>query len=59
MVWTDTDEQTPAVEGLNPANVEDTVRRYFDEQQMPEEERDALMLLVHELRAKTLVEADA
>jgi DNA repair exonuclease SbcCD nuclease subunit len=60
MVWTDDeDQQTPAVEGLNPANVEDTVRRYFDEQQMPEEERDALMLLVHELRAKTLVEADA
>jgi|CXWL01.1.fsa_nt_gi exonuclease SbcD len=60
MVWTDDeDQETPAVEGLNPANVEDTVRRYFDEQQMPEEERDALMLLVHELRAKTLVEADA
>ena len=60
MDWTDADDaQKPAVEGLNPANVEDTVRRYLDEQQMPEEERDALMALVHELRAKTLTEGDA
>ena len=35
------------------------MRRYLDEQQMPEEERDALMALVHELRAKTLTEGDA
>ena len=60
MDWTDAEEvQTPAVEGLNPANVEDTVRRYLEEQQMPEDERDALMGLVHELRAKTLTEGDA
>jgi exonuclease SbcD len=60
MDWTDADdEQTPAVEGLNPANVEDTVRRYLEEQQMPEEERDALMTLVRELRAKTLTEDGA
>jgi len=60
MDWTDEDDtQTPAVEGLNPANVEDTVRRYLEEQQMPEDERDALMGLVHELRAKTLTEGDA
>ena len=59
MAWTDAEEQEkPAIEGLNPANVEETVRRYLEEQQMPDEERDALMLLVHELRQKTLVEAE-
>jgi hypothetical protein len=60
MDWTDAEEtETPLVEGLNPANVEETVRRYLEEQQMPDEEREALMLLVHDLRSKLLVEADA
>jgi hypothetical protein len=59
MDWTDAEEtEKPAIEGLNPANVEETVRRYLDEQQMPDDEREALMLLVHELRQKTLVEAE-
>jgi exonuclease SbcD len=59
MDWIETEEDTPAIEGLNPGNVEETVRRYLDEQQMPPEERDALMALVHELREGMLVEADA
>jgi exonuclease SbcD len=58
MDWIETEQEDTAIEGLNPANVEETVRRYLDEQQMPEEERDALMALVHELREKALVEAD-
>jgi exonuclease SbcD len=59
MDWTDAEEQEKAaIEGLNPANVEETVRRYLEEQQMPDDERDALMLLVHELRQKALVEAE-
>jgi exonuclease SbcD len=59
MEWTDDDAAgAPAVEGLNPANVEDTVRRYLDEQQMRDEERDALMALVHELRRDMLAEGD-
>jgi hypothetical protein len=49
--WIDERVITPAVEGLNPANVEETIRRYLEEQQMPEEERDALMEIVAELRA--------
>jgi exonuclease SbcD len=59
MDWTDAEEsEKPAIEGLNPANVEETVRRYLEEQQMPDEERDALMDLVLELRQKTLLEAE-
>jgi exonuclease SbcD len=48
--WTGTDAVAPSVEGLNPANVEETVRRYLEEQQMPDDERAALMALVSELR---------
>jgi exonuclease SbcD len=59
MDWTDEPEHETVVEGLNPANVEDTVRRYLEEQQMTDEERAALMELVRELRTATLVEADA
>ena len=49
--WTDVAPLVPTVAGLNPANVEETVRRYLEEQQMPEDERDALLELVTELRA--------
>ena len=59
MEWADEQEEAPAVEGLNPANVEETVRRYLEEQQMPDNEREALMELVVELRAQTLAEAEA
>lgn len=48
--WTETETIAPTVDGLNPANVEETVRRYFEQQELPEEEREALMELVHELR---------
>lgn len=59
MDWTDADEtETPTVAGLNPANVEETVRHYLEEQQMSEEERDALIGLVHELRQKVLAGDD-
>jgi exonuclease SbcD len=50
-VWADAPETKPSVEGLNPADVLGTVRRYLEEQQMPDGERDALMALVGELRA--------
>lgn len=56
--WTDAETVTPSVAGLNPANVEETVRRYLEEQMLPEEERAALMQIVGELRA-VAVEADA
>ncbi|MEX2245080.1 MAG: metallophosphoesterase [Dehalococcoidia bacterium] len=56
--WEGGPEVAPSVEGLNPADVEDTVRRYLEEQQMPEEERAELMALVHELRGVT-AEAEA
>jgi DNA repair exonuclease SbcCD nuclease subunit len=49
--WTDIAALVPSVAGLNPANVEETVRRYLEEQQMPDDERDALLELVTELRA--------
>ncbi len=49
--WTDAAPLVPSVAGLNPANVEDTVRRYLEEQQMPDDERVALLELVGELRA--------
>ena len=59
MDWVDAPADETVVEGLNPANVEETVRRYLEEQQMPNEERTTLMTLVHELRTATLDEADA
>ncbi len=49
--WTDAAPLVPTVAGLNPADVEETVRRYLGEQQMPEDERAALLELVTELRA--------
>jgi exonuclease SbcD len=49
--WTDAAPLVPSVEGLNPANVEETVRRYLEEQQMPDDERAELLALVTELRA--------
>ena len=49
--WTDVAPLVPTVAGLNPANVDETVRRYLEEQQMPDDERDALIELVTELRA--------
>jgi DNA repair exonuclease SbcCD nuclease subunit len=58
MEWTEEIEEAPAVEGLNPANVEETVRRYLEEQQMPEEERNELMTLVVELRHQVVAEAE-
>jgi exonuclease SbcD len=57
--WSDEDVVAPSVEGLNPANVEETVRRYLEEQQLPEDERAELMELVGELRRAQVVEADA
>jgi DNA repair protein SbcD/Mre11 len=57
-VWTDETKVEASVEGLNPANVEETVRRYLEEQMLPEDERAALMALVSELRA-VAVEVDA
>lgn len=49
--WTDAAPLVPSVEGLNAANVEETVRLYLEEQQMPDDERAELMALVAELRA--------
>lgn len=49
--WSGDESVEPAVAGLNPAHVEETVRRYLQEQPMPEDERDALIALVAELRA--------
>src|SRR6185312_9018973 len=49
--WTDVAPLVPTVAGLNPANVEETVRRYLEEQQLPEDERGELLKLVAELRA--------
>ena len=49
--WTDAAALVPSVEGLNPVNVEETVRRYLEEQQMPDDERAELLALVTELRA--------
>jgi exonuclease SbcD len=48
--WTDAAQTAPSVEGLNPANVEDTVRRYLEEQRLPDDERAELMALLTELR---------
>jgi hypothetical protein len=48
--WTETETVAPTVDGLNPADVEDTVRRYLEQQPLEDEERIALMELVHELR---------
>lgn len=56
--WEGAAEVAPSVLGLNPAHVEETVRRYLEEQQMPEEEREALMALVLELR-RAPAEVDA
>lgn len=47
------------IEGLNKADLEETVRRYLEEQAMPDDERAALMALVGELRAEMLAEAEA
>lgn len=58
-VWTGSEEVRPSVEGLNPADVEETVRRYLEEQQMPAPHRDALLALVGELRAAIAVGAEA
>jgi exonuclease SbcD len=49
--WQDVEQVAPSVEGLNPANVEETVRRYLEEQDLPDDERGELMGLVRELRA--------
>ncbi len=49
--WTDVAPLVPTVAGLNPANVEETVRKYLEEQPMPDGERAALLELVTELRA--------
>ncbi len=56
-VWTGAQQLNPSIEGLNPANVEETVRRYLEDQMLPEGERDALIALVGELRA-TAVRSD-
>jgi len=49
--WLEAPDARPTVEGLDPADVVETVRRYLEEQQLPEEEREALLALVGELRA--------
>jgi len=55
-LWQGAETVAPSVEGLNPADVEGTIRRYLGEQQIPDEERDALLALVGELRAARPVE---
>jgi len=57
--WEGAADVAPSVSGLNPAHVEETVRRYLEEQQMPDEERDALIALVGELRGAAHTGADA
>lgn len=49
--WEGVEMLAPSVAGLNPANLEDTIRRYLEEQDLPEPERMALIDLVMELRA--------
>lgn len=49
--WEGLEAVAPSVAGLNPANVEETVRKYLEEQRMPDDEREALLQLVAELRA--------
>lgn len=56
--WQGVEQVAPSVAGLNPANVEETVRRYLEEQMLPEDERAELMALVGELRHAQM-EADA
>ncbi|HYM15824.1 MAG TPA: exonuclease subunit SbcD [Dehalococcoidia bacterium] len=56
--WQDAPEPA-AIEGLNKADVEETVRRYLEEQAMPDDERAALMQIVAELRAASRAEVDA
>jgi DNA repair exonuclease SbcCD nuclease subunit len=50
-LWEDAETVAPSVEGLNPTDVEGTIRRYLEEQQMPDDERESLLALVGELRA--------
>ncbi|HXK34003.1 MAG TPA: exonuclease subunit SbcD [Dehalococcoidia bacterium] len=56
--WTDAEVPPASVDGLNPANVEETVRRYLEQQVSDEDERAALMTLVHELRAEIAAGVD-
>lgn len=57
--WQGTEQVAPTVEGLNSANMEETVRRYLEEQQLPDDERVALLDLVAELRAAAHAEVEA
>ncbi len=60
--WEGVEVTAPSVTGLNPANVEDTVRTYLEQQQnvpLTPEDRVALMELVTELRALQPTEASA
>jgi hypothetical protein len=50
--WSGTEQVAPSVAGLNPANVEETVRRYLDEQNLSDDERAVLLAIVAELRAQ-------
>jgi len=49
--WLDAPKAEATVTGLNPADVQGNVRRYIEEQALPEEEKQALLELVRELRA--------
>ena len=49
-VWTGVEALPPPPEGIDTTNVEATVRWYLEKEQMPDDERDALMELVGELR---------
>jgi exonuclease SbcD len=57
--WSELEEVETPIEGLNPVDVDETVRRYLEEQQMPSEEREALLTMVHELRQKIAAEVEA
>lgn len=58
MDWVEELEEPAAVSGLNPANVEETVRRYLEGIPMPDEEREELMTLVVDLRQRVAAEPE-
>lgn len=57
--WQGAEALTPSVAGLNPANVEETVRSYLEEQKLPTDELAAMLELVTELRHARTVQVEA
>ncbi len=55
--WQGGEVVAPSVAGLVAANVEETVRRYLEEQKLPADELAAMLQLVAELRGAQAVEA--